>query len=81
MNMDKLSFRVKKEFCSECSLALRRFVGNLDGVEDVEVSVGDGEITISYDGDKISKSDLFRISKESIEKLGYGLEEDRTSEG
>lgn len=79
--MDKLSFRVKKEFCSECSLALRRFVGRLDGVEEVEVSVGDGKITISYDGDKIGESDLFRISKESIEKLGYGLEEDRTSEG
>lgn len=79
--MDKLSFRVKKEFCAECSLALRRFVGRLDGVEDVEVSVGEGKITISYDGEKIAGSDLFRISRESIEKLGYGLEEeDRTGE-
>ncbi|MEJ2313582.1 MAG: heavy-metal-associated domain-containing protein [Nitrospirota bacterium] len=80
--MEKLSFRVKKEFCAECSLALRRFVGHLDGVKDVEVSVGDGKVTISYDGEKMAGGDLFKISKESIEKLGYGLEdEEETRDG
>ncbi len=74
--MGKLSFRVKKEFCAECSLALRRFVGTMEGVEDVEVEVGEGKITISYDGSKIGETQLFKVSKESIEKLGYGIEED-----
>lgn len=76
--MDKLSFKVKKEFCAECSLALRRFVGSVKGVEDVEVSVGEGKITISFDGSKIGESELFKISRDSIEKLGYGLEEEES---
>jgi len=74
--MDKLSIKVKKEFCDECSLAIRRFVGKLSGVEDVEVSAGEGKITITYDGAKIGEGELFKISKESIEKLGYSLDED-----
>jgi hypothetical protein len=72
--MDKLSLNVKKEFCAECSLAIRRFMGHMDGVEDVAVE--DGKITISFDGDKIAESEVLKLSKDSVEKLGYGLEED-----
>jgi copper chaperone CopZ len=71
--MGKLSLKVKKEFCAECSLAIRRFMGHMDGVEDV--SVEDGKITISFDGEKISEGDVLKLSKDSVEKLGYGIEE------
>lgn len=71
--MDKISFNVKKHMCSGCAMALRQFIGHMDGVEDVAVE--NGRLTISFDGKKIEESEVFRISRDSIEKLGYRLEE------
>jgi len=70
---DKISFRVEKTFCEECSLALRRFIGNMDGVESIDVE--DGMVAVLFDKDKMSEEDLFRITRDSIEKLGYKLDE------
>ncbi|MEW6109135.1 MAG: heavy-metal-associated domain-containing protein [Nitrospirota bacterium] len=69
--MKKIFLDVQKEFCSECSLALRRFIGKMDGVESIDVD--NGKIEISFDESKVIGNDLFRISKESLEKLGYKL--------
>ena len=68
---EKLSFGVEKHFCEECSLALRRFLGNMDGVESIEVE--EGKIAVEFDRDKIIGEELFRITKDSIERLGYKL--------
>lgn len=70
-SMKKISFGVQKELCAECSLALRRFIGKMDGVESIEVE--SGKIEISFDGSKISEKELFRISKDSMDKLGYKM--------
>jgi copper chaperone CopZ len=72
--MEKISIRVKKEFCAECSMAIRRFMGRMEGVQDV--SVEDGRITITYDGSKIAEGEVLRLSKDSVKKLGYGIEEE-----
>lgn len=72
--MDKISLNVRKELCEECAMALRRFIGHMDGVEDVAVE--NGRLVINYDGERIDGGELFRISKDSAEKLGYPLEED-----
>jgi copper chaperone CopZ len=65
------SLNVQKEFCEECSLALRRFIGKMDGVESIDVE--NGQIQISFDSEKIVETDLVKLTKESIEKLGYRL--------
>jgi copper chaperone CopZ len=65
------SLNVQKEFCEECSLALRRFIGKMDGVESIDVE--NGQIQISFDSEKIVETDLVTLTKESIEKLGYRL--------
>jgi len=70
---DELKLKVEKQFCAECSLALRRFIGHMDGVD--EVAVEKGEIVVRFDGQKVSRKDLFKISKDSIEKLGYHTHE------
>jgi copper chaperone CopZ len=70
--MKKVSFSVEKNFCEECSLALRRFIGNMEGVESIDVE--EGKIAVSFDGEKISEEKLLRLTKESIEKLGYKME-------
>ena len=69
--MEKISFDVGKTFCEECSLALRRFIGNMEGVESIDVE--EGEIAVVFDREKITKEELDRITKDSIEKLGYKL--------
>ncbi len=71
--MNKVSFNVDKNFCAECSLALRRFIGHMDGVESIDVE--EGKVAISFDEVKITKEDLARITVESIKKLGYKTDE------
>ena len=69
--MKKISLKIQKEFCDECSLALRRFVGKVKGVDSVDVE--DGKIVISFDDSEILEADVLKISRESVEKLGYKI--------
>ncbi|MBI4685514.1 MAG: heavy-metal-associated domain-containing protein [Nitrospirae bacterium] len=69
--MEKISFNVGKEFCEECSLALKRFIGKMEGVESIDVE--SGHILVEYDSSQITESELSRITRDSIEKLGYKL--------
>ncbi|MCL5021861.1 MAG: heavy-metal-associated domain-containing protein [Nitrospirae bacterium] len=69
--MGKVSLNVQREFCEECSLALRRFVGKMDGVDSVDVE--SGKIVIRFDDSKVDETDIVKISKDSVEKLGYKI--------
>lgn len=69
--MGKISFNIGKDYCDECSLALRRFIGHIKGVESIEVE--EGKVTVVFDGSQIEEKDIFSITKDSIEKLGYRL--------
>jgi copper chaperone CopZ len=69
--MKTISLHVQKEFCDECSLALRRFIGKMDGVSSIDTE--SGKIVIGFDDSRIMEEDILKISKESIEKLGYRL--------
>lgn len=68
---EKISIGVQKEFCAECAFGLRRFIGHMEGVEDVEVS--GGRIVISYDGSRISEGDVLKLARDTVERLGYKL--------
>jgi copper chaperone CopZ len=67
--MKEISLNVQKEFCEECSLALRRFIGKMEGVNSIEVE--NGKIVIAFDDGRIMEEDVLKLSKDSIEKLGY----------
>jgi copper chaperone CopZ len=69
--MSKVIFSVQQQFCAECSLALRRFVGNMDGVESVDLE--NGKIVIDFDEAKIAEDRVKTIARDSAEKLGYKL--------
>ena len=71
--MKKISLNVQKEFCDECSLALRRFVGKMDGVN--SIGTENGKIVIDFDDSKVTEQYLLKISRESVEKLGYRLDD------
>jgi len=69
--VSKIALSVPKELCAECSLALRRFIGGMEGVGSIDVE--NGKIEISFDASKIARDTLVRISKDSVEKLGYKI--------
>lgn len=69
--MKKTSLKVQKEFCDECSLALMHFIGNMEGVE--AITAEDGKVAITFDEAKVPEELLLKLTRESIEKLGYSL--------
>jgi copper chaperone CopZ len=66
-------FAVDKRLCGDCSMALRRFIGGLDGVD--SVGVESGKIAVKFDENEIDEAKLTKIAKDSIERLGYRVEE------
>lgn len=67
--MKKLLFKVEARFCDECALALRRFIGHMEGVESIDVE--DEMIAVVFDPAKMPRETLDKIAKDSLEKLGY----------
>ncbi|HUI44989.1 MAG TPA: heavy metal-associated domain-containing protein [Nitrospirota bacterium] len=66
-------FKVDKNICTECSLALRRFIGGMDGVNSIDVQ--NGKIAVQFDETKMDEENLSKIARNSIEQLGYRLDE------
>ena len=66
-------FNVRNDLCGECSLALRRFVGGMDGVASIDVE--QGKIAVKYDEKLMDDERISAITKDSIEKLGYRIDE------
>lgn len=71
--MEKISFNIGKDFCDECSLALRRFIGHMKSVESIKVE--SVNVLVEYASIQITESELSRITRDSIEKLGYKIKE------
>ena len=71
--VSKINLKVQKEFCSECSLAIMRFMKNMDGVESVVAE--DGEVVITYNESKASGEKLEKIARDAVKTLGYKMEE------
>ncbi len=67
--MESLRFNVGGMYCYECSMALRRFLCSIKGV--VSVDVENEEVVITYQPEEIDSDEVERITRESIEKLGY----------
>lgn len=70
--MGRITLGVQKEFCAECTLALRRFIGKMEGVDSIDVE--SGKIVIDFNDLKVAGEDILRITRDSIDKLGYKIE-------
>jgi copper chaperone CopZ len=66
-------FNVDSMRCAECSLALRRFIGGIDGVESIDVE--QGKIAVRFDEAVVDENKLLKITKDSILRLGYRVED------
>ncbi len=72
-NMDRVSFDVEDRLCEECALALRRFIGHMEGIESIDVE--NRRIAVVYDPAKMTAERIDRIARDSLEKLGHMLAE------
>ena len=61
----------KKQLCADCTLALRRFIGGMDGVDSIDEE--QGQIAVRYDETVVDEEKLLEITQDSIEKLGYRM--------
>lgn len=71
--MRKLLFKVEEQFCDECALALRRYIGHMEGVQSIDVE--EKKIAVTFDDAKMPDEKLIKITSDSLEKLGYKLVE------
>jgi len=70
--MKKIFMQVQKEFCAECSLAIMRFMQNIEGIQTVEAE--GGRVAITFDESRIGEDRVEQIARENIEKLGYRVD-------
>lgn len=63
------TLQVPEVHCDHCKTSLEDAVGGLGGVSNVEVSIPDRELAVSYDEASV---DLDTI-KQTIEEQGYGV--------
>jgi copper chaperone CopZ len=66
-------YKVDQDLCGDCALALRRFIGGMDGVDSIDVE--QGKIAVKFNETEIDEDKLAKITRESIEKLGYKIKE------
>jgi hypothetical protein len=69
--MKKAYLNVQKEFCGECSLALMHFMGKMKGMS--SITVENGKVAITFDDSEISEASLLKLTRETVEKLGYKI--------
>jgi len=52
---------------------MRRFIRGMDGVE--SIGTAQGKISVEFDEAAIDEETVARITKDSIEKIGYRVED------
>ena len=52
------TFAVEGMTCGSCSVTVRAAVGKLDGIASVDVGVGSGAATVTFDGNKVTAAQI-----------------------
>lgn len=61
--------KVKGMSCSHCVAAVKKAVGSLSGVYDVEVDLAAGKVTVSHDSEEATVGNI----RDAIEDQGYDV--------
>ncbi len=69
--MEKRLFKIEERFCDECALALKRFIGREQGIESIEVE--NKIIAVVFNPATMPAERLDKLTKDSLDKLGYRL--------
>lgn len=74
--MKKEIINIEGMTCASCSSRVEKELNKIDGVEKATVNLATEKATINFDSNKV---DLLKI-KEVVEKTGYGVREDKTTD-
>lgn len=67
--MQKIVFKVEGMSCSHCENRIKKAIGNLTGVSNVDVSLSDKTVSVELDPATISEIQV----RETIEHAGYDV--------
>ena len=59
-------YQVKGMSCDHCKMAVKKAIGGIAGVRDVDVDLATGRVTVTYEGDLDD-----RQVREAVEDAGY----------
>ncbi|MEB4859554.1 copper chaperone CopZ [Priestia megaterium] len=65
--MEKVTLSVKGMSCGHCVKSVEGSVGELNGVQHVEVNLNEAKVTVEFDQNKVSLEAI----KEAIDDQGY----------
>jgi len=69
--MALIRFNTESIYCYDCVMALRKFIGSMKGVRDIDVE--NGLIRIDYDETLLTEEKIKQIAKDATGRLGYKL--------
>ena len=67
--METITLNVPGMSCSHCENAIKGAVGNLDGVDNVDIDLTGKTVKVSYNPGKVSEDSI----KTAIEDQGYDI--------
>ncbi len=67
--MKTQQYNVSGMSCAACSASVQRVVTRLKGVENCDVNLITGTMTVTFDEDLVSSADFFRV----VQKAGFGI--------
>jgi len=67
LKMEKVTLSVKGMSCGHCVKSVEGSVGELNGVQHVEVNLSEAKVTVEFDQNKVSLESI----KEAIDDQGY----------
>ncbi|WP_433750442.1 copper chaperone CopZ [Falsibacillus pallidus] len=67
--MEKTVLNVQGMSCGHCEKAVKSALGELDGVQNVDVSLKDGKVEVEFDSSKATVA----VMKDAIEDQGYDV--------
>ncbi|CAK8583425.1 copper chaperone CopZ (plasmid) [Priestia megaterium] len=65
--MEKVTLTVKGMSCGHCVKSIEGSVGELNGVQHVEVNLNEAKVSVEFDQNKVSLESI----KEAIDDQGY----------
>ncbi len=68
--MENVTLNVSGMSCGHCVKSVEGSVGELAGVEQVKVDLENGQVTVSFDQEKVTLDKI----KETIDDQGYDVE-------
>ena len=73
METKKLSVKVDGMTCAHCELTIEECLGEIQGIKKVTASFNKGRVTIIYDGEEPSRSEI----KRALKREGYSLKSEK----